>query len=147
MVIRQRVAAVEGWFTLDQEAPRLIGGRCTTCGAVVFPRRAVACPNPGCAGAELEEALLGRTGRIWSFATNHYPPPSPYIAPDPFEPYTVAAVELSEEKIVVLGQLADDVAASALAVGQEVELTLKTLYSDDERDHLVWAWKLRGGAA
>ena len=55
--------------------------------------------------AELEEVALSRTGKLWSYTTNHYKPPEPYVAPDPFTPYTVAAVELIEERIVVLGQL------------------------------------------
>lgn len=137
----QRVAAVDGWFTLDEDAPCLIGGRCGMCGVVVFGRTVVACPNPQCEGTELEAAELGRTGRVWSFATNHYAPPAPYIAAEPFEPYTLAAVELARERIVVLGQLADGVEPAGLSIGQEVEVTLRTLYADDERSYLMWAWR------
>ena len=89
---------------------------------------------------------LGRTGRIWSYATNHYAPPAPYIAPEPFEPYTVAAVELSDERLVVLGQMTAGVAPEDLAVGQEVEVSLGTLYSDDDTDYLMWQWAPRSTA-
>jgi uncharacterized protein len=144
---KERVPAVEGWFTLDPDAPHLIGRRCTHCATVVFPPLRATCPNPRCGSDDLVEAALGRTGRIWSFTTNHYPPPEPYVAPDPFEPYTVAAVELAEERLVVLGQVDPDVEPSILAVGQEVELVLGTLFADDEREHVVWMWRPRVDAA
>ena len=62
--------------------------------------------NPAQPGEEREEALLSRRGRLWSWTTNHYAPPEPYVAPDPFVPYTVCAVELDAEQMVVLGGLA-----------------------------------------
>lgn len=143
---KQRVPAIDGWFTLDDE-PRLLGGRCGSCGTIVFPRRGVACPNPSCAGTELEPTPLSRTGRVWSYATNHYPPPEPYVASDPFQPYTIAAVELTDERIVVLGQVPRDVDVSALSVGQEMVLDVGTLYSDDDTDYLVWMWRPAEGSS
>lgn len=132
--------AIEGWFAAEPE-PHLIGGRCTTCGTVVFPANRLACPNPACAGHEFEPTPLGRRGRVWSFATNHYPPPEPYIAPDPFVPYTVVAAELLDEKLVVLGQLADGSDPSQLAVGGEVELTVGALYQEEDGTvRTVWKW-------
>ena len=105
-----------------------------TCGTSVFPPLAVRCPNPAC-GGELEEAALSRRGRVWSFTINHYAPPPPYVAADPFEPFGVAAVELSEERMIVLGQVAGD--ASELAIGDEVELVVDTLLDDQ----VVWKWR------
>jgi uncharacterized protein len=135
-----RTPAVEGWFTMDADDPRLLGNRCTSCGTVFFPKASFACRNPSCDGTEFEEVPLSNHGRVWSYTTNHYAPPAPYMSPDPFEPYSVAAVELSEEKLVVLGQVEGD--ADALRVGAEVELVLSTLFSDDEGDHVVWKWKV-----
>jgi hypothetical protein len=83
---------------------------------------------------------LSKRGRVWSYTTNHYAPPAPYVSADPFEPYSVAAVELSEEKLVVLGQV--DGPPDSLRVGAEVELVLSTLFSDDDGDHVVWKWKV-----
>ncbi|HKK50158.1 MAG TPA: benzoylsuccinyl-CoA thiolase, partial [Myxococcota bacterium] len=71
----------------------------------------------------------------------HYEPPEPYVSPDPFEPYTVAAVELTEERMVILGQLAEGVDPHTLSVGQEMQLVLGTLYEDDENEYVVWKWK------
>ena len=128
--MKARVPAVEGWFTMDEDQPHLLGNRCVTCGTVFFPRAETACRNPGCRGGDFEEAPLSRRGRVWSYTTNHYAPPAPYVSRDPFVPYTVAAVELDEEKLVVLGQVAGN--PSGLRVGTEVELVLDTLFTDEE---------------
>jgi len=97
--------------------------------------------NPAAPAEELEEVALGRRGRVWSFTTNHYPPPAPYVAPDPFVPYTIVAVELPEEQMVVLGQLDESADPDVLTVGAEVELVLGTLYEDDEHEYAVWKWR------
>ena len=135
------VAAIEGWFTLDDEAPHLVGSRCTECGNVVFPPAEGWCPNPLCRGHESEAVRLSRTGRIWSYTDARYQPPPPYVAADPFEPFAIAAVELEAERLVVLGQVATGYGAADLAVGMPVELVLEPLYTLDGVDHLVWRWK------
>jgi uncharacterized OB-fold protein len=134
-------AAVEGWFTTDPEAPALLGTRCATCGTYFFPRETRFCRNPVCDGIELEAVPLSRRGKVWSFTDNRYQPPAPYVSPDPFEPYAIAAVELAEEKMVVLGQLADGASVADLRVGQDVELVLDTLYEDDDNTYVVWKWR------
>ena len=136
-----RRPAVEGWFTEAPDGAHLVGGRCTACGTVVFPNRAVACPNPGCDGTELEDTPLGRRGRVWSYTTNHYAPPEPYVAPDPFVPYTVLAVELAQERMVVLGQAAAGVSPDDLAIGAEVELVVEPLFTDDAGEVTVYKWR------
>ncbi len=140
------MAAVEGLFTLDPEEPRLIGGWARSRGSYFFPRT-LAGSDPACLGDEIEEVLLSRTGKLWSFTTGEYAPPAPFVIPgDKFEPYAVAAVELVEEHLVVLGQVAPGVAVNDLAVGMEMELVLDVLHSDDEHDYLVWKWAPAGPA-
>jgi uncharacterized protein len=138
---KTQVPAVEGWFTLDPERPALLGSRCTTCGAVFFPRETSFCRNPACAGRDFEDTELSRRGTLWSFTDNRYQPPPPYVSPDPFEPYAIAAVELEAEQMVVLGQLVPGVDIADLRGGQPVELVLGPLYSDDDHEYLVWKWK------
>ncbi|WP_420637961.1 Zn-ribbon domain-containing OB-fold protein [Candidatus Poriferisocius sp.] len=138
--MRTPVAAVEGLFTLDADEPRLIGGRARRRGSYFFPKE-LAGADPACFGDEIDEVLLSRTGRLWSFTTGEYAPPAPYVIPgDAFEPYVVAAVELAEERLVVLGQVVPGVSVDDLAVGMEMELALGVLHSDDEHDYLVWKW-------
>ena len=137
---KKRVPAIEGWFTLD-DAPQLIGLRDAESGTCFFPKDVAVSRAPGYDHVELEEVRLSRTGKLWAYTTNHYQPPDPYVAPDPFEPYTVAAVELTDERMVVMGQLADGVDPGSLEVGMEMELVLGTLYEDDENDYVVWKWQ------
>lgn len=133
--------AVEGWFAVDEAGAHLIGTRCKSCRTVFFPKESVFCRNPHCAGTEFEEIQLSRRGKLWSFTNNCYAPPAPYVAHDPFEPYAIAAVELEEEKMVVLGQVADGVGVEALKAGMEMELVVDTLFEDDEHEVLVWKWR------
>lgn len=60
---------------------------------------------------------------------------------DPFVPYTVLAVELDEERMVVLGRLAPDCDPATLTSGAEVEVERGVLYEDDENQYMVWQWR------
>jgi uncharacterized OB-fold protein len=137
---KPQVPVLEGWFSTG-ENPHLLGSRCTSCSTYFFPKESFYCRNPNCASSDFEEVPLSTRGRIWSYTKNCYQPPAPYVAPEPFEPYTIAAVELAEEKMVVLGQLASGADQDAIEVGQEVELVIEMLFEDDEAEHLVCKWK------
>lgn len=131
----------DGWFTTDPE-PALVGHRCPACRTVAFPRPTLGCPNPACAGDELEPIPLSRRGRIWSYTDARYRPPPPYVVPtDEHVPFCIAAVELTAEKLIVLGQVVAGVGVDDLAIGQEVELVVDTLFTDDAADHQVWKWQ------
>ncbi len=145
--VKTRVPAIDGWFTLDERAPALLGSRCTSCGNISFPKETYLCRNPGCQGTEFAETALSRTGAIWSYTDACYQPPAPYVAADPYIPFALAAVELAEERMVVMGQLVNGVTVGDLSVGAEVELVLDTLYEDDEHEYLVWKWRPTGSAA
>ena len=137
---KERVAAVEGWFCMDEAEPRLLGVRCRACRTSYFPRESF-CRNPSCGAADLEEIPLSRRGKLWSWTDNRYPPPPPFVAKNPFEPYSVAAVLLEAEKMVVLGQVVAGVNAAAFQVGQEMELVLDTLFEDEAKQYIVWKWR------
>jgi uncharacterized OB-fold protein len=144
-----RQPAVEGWFTAgdDGAVPALLGSRCTACGTFAFPAESSACRNPDCASDSFETVELSRHGRIWSYTDARYQPPAPYVAADPYVPFCLAAVELADEKLVVMGQVVDGVTVDDLAVGDEVELVVETLYSQDDTDYLIWKWRpLAAGA-
>ncbi|MCA1726285.1 MAG: OB-fold domain-containing protein [Actinobacteria bacterium] len=130
--------AVEGWFS-DRPEPHLIGLRCGTCGSYSFPPGRASCPNPACGAEDLEEVALSRRGRLWSWTINRYAPPPPYVAAEPFAPFAVAAVELAEERMVVLGQVVD--VAEELALGDEMELVIDALHGGDEGPSHVWKWR------
>jgi len=146
MATKTRVPAVEGWFTTDPVAPALLGSRCASCGTYAFPRETFFCRNPACDGTDFEEVPLSRRGTVWSYTDARYTPPAPYVAADPYVPFCIAAVELAEEKMVVMGQMVGDVTVADLAVGDPVELVVDVLYEDDDHEYLVWKWRpLAGG--
>jgi uncharacterized OB-fold protein len=139
-VSKQRVPAVENWFTMDEAAPQLIGARGVDTGSYFWPTALAVSSNPTRPDEAREPARLSRRGRLWSWTTNHYPPPEPYVSPDPFVPYTVCAVELDVEHMIVLGQLATGADAARLEVGMDMELVLGPLYEDDDTEYVVWQW-------
>jgi uncharacterized OB-fold protein len=142
MATKTRVPAVEGWFTdRGDGGPALLGARGTASGSYFFPTAVAVSGNPNTPGEEREPVELSRRGRVWSWTTNHFAPPEPYVSPDPFVPYTVVAVELEREQMVVLGALAKDVDPAVLEVGLAVELDVGVLYEDDEHEYTVWQWR------
>jgi len=140
MSSKPQVPVLDGWFTLD-EKPHLIGTQCTRCGTYYFPRQSLYCKNPACDGEQFEEVKLSRTGKVWSFTNACYQPPEPYVSADPFVPYTIAAVELEQEKMIVLGQVVEGVNVSDLKAGMEMELVLAPLSEDEHAVKLTWKWQ------
>jgi uncharacterized OB-fold protein len=136
----EQVPAIEGWFTNGPE-PKLLGTQCSGCSTYFFPKETTYCRNPGCQSTEFNEVELSRTGTIWSYTEHYYKPPAPYIADEPFEPYTIAAVELADEKLVVLGQVAAGVRHSDLKAGMQVELVVERTYDLEDVEHTMWKWK------
>ena len=136
-----QVPAIEGWFTTDEE-PRLLGTRCTSCSTVFFPRASGFCRNPDCRGREFADVELSPTGTVWSYTDAQYQPPPPYLPPaDEHVPFALAAVELADEQLVVLGQVADGYGVDDLSVGAPVELVVEPLYELDGVPHLIYRWK------
>lgn len=139
----QDLPAVDGWWSFDESgSAHLVGSKCPQCGTYVFPPRAGNCPNPACAADELEPVALSRRGTLWSYTENRYQPPAPYPQVESFKPFAVAAVQLADEGIIVLGKVIEGTLAADLKVGMEMELTTMPLYSgDDDVTRVVYAWK------
>jgi len=131
---------LDGWFTLDADAPQLLGSRCKGCGTVYFPALKTAfCRNPDCGSEQFEAVPLSRHGILWSYTNAAYQPPEPYVQVPAaeFQPFAIAAVELEAEKMIVLGQVVAGVAVADLKVGMTMVLALEPL-ADGK---LTWKWK------
>ena len=136
-----RAPAIDGWYTLDENEPRLIGSRCAACGTYCFPPQSRSCPNPACAHTVLERVPLSRTGTLWSYTNACYQPPRPYVSADPFQPFAIAAVLLETERMIVLGQVATGTGIERLRIGMSMRLVLGTLYVDPPSEKVVWKWQ------
>jgi len=134
------VAAIDGWHTMTAE-PHLIGSQCCECGTYFFPKQDDYCRNPHCDSTDFKEVELSRTGRVWSYTNACYKPPEPYVSPDPFEPYAIAAVQLEKEQMVVLGQVATGLTVDDLEVGMAMELVLEPLHETAEDIRVTWKWQ------
>ncbi|QEV16944.1 Zn-ribbon domain-containing OB-fold protein [Streptomyces alboniger] len=146
---RTRTPVVADWFAGEGKSFRLLGTRCSACTCVFFPREDRFCRNPGCEGGALVEVALSRRGRVWSYTDGRYRPPAPYASdPElPWEPYTLIAVELEAERMVVLGQGAPGVSVRDLEVGMEVEVVPGVLDEDGETTWTTWHWRPVGVSA
>ncbi len=147
---KTQVPAVEGLFTMDSNAPQLIGGKGKSRDSYFFPKD-LAGRDPACiddvdsdGNSQIEEVLLSNKGKVWSFTTADYRPPPPYISDiseEEWQPFVLAAVELEKEKLVVLGQMVEGTKLVDMKIGMEVELTLEVLHSDEENEYMMWKWK------
>ena len=129
-----QVPVAEGLFTWPSDEPRLIGGRCSDCGIVTFPFQG-SCPR--CASVEMSEHLLARTGRLWAWTTQSFPPPSPPYAGatgTDFVPFGVGFVELGDVKVEARLTTAD---AGILRNGMELELAVVPFGTDAEGNEVV----------
>jgi uncharacterized OB-fold protein len=107
-----QVPVADGIFTWPSEEPRLIGSERE--GVISFPARP---------GEPVRE--LGRRGRLWSFTTQQFRPPSPpYDGDDAgsFVPFALGYVELPGELLIQARFTEADPAK--LHIGQEMELRI-----------------------
>ena len=63
--MKTEIPAVEGFFTIEEE-PHLIGGRFKKSGSYCFPKD-LGGSDPNFPEDEVEEVLLSRFGKIWSY--------------------------------------------------------------------------------
>jgi len=128
--------ALEGFFTWPSDHPSLIASRCKSCATYSFPKKSM-CPNPTCKDKEMEEVLLSRRGKLWSFTVHYYQVPPPFKGPDPFVPFGIGVIELPEGLKVLSMLTTSD--PTALKIGMEMELLIDRIYEDQRgTEYLTW---------
>jgi len=127
----QQVPIAEGIITWSAPEPRLIGSRCTACGAYTFPVQD-GCPR--CTVMEMERVELARAGTVWTWTSQEFLPPAPpYTGPettDTFERYYVGYVELDGELRVETRLVG--FSDKPPRIGQHVETVLIPFRMDEE---------------
>ena len=126
-------------FTWPSDEPQLIGGRCAKCAAVTFPNQP-SCPR--CGAVEMEQRLLPRRGKLWSWTTQGFLPKEPYAGgetAETFKPFGVGVVQLGDE-VKVEGRLTESDPAK-LHIGGEVELTIIPFRTEGDTEVVTFAFK------
>ena len=138
----ESVQVADGLFAGTGTQTRLIGTRCTSCGALYFPT-ALSCRNPLCRDKRIEPARFGERGTLYSYTVQSYRPP-PLFRMDDWAPYAIGLVELPEG-IRVMGMLTG-VALDQIRIGMALALTTEPLYTD-EQGRAVLTYKFRPAPA
>ena len=137
----KRVAAFEDLFTWPSDDPRLIATKCKSCGHCAFPKT-FTCGNPNCKNKDVEDILLSKRGKLWSWSTQYYKPPPPFVAPDPYVPFAVGLVEFPEG-IKVLGIVTGcNTPDEDLKINMEVEVVPERLFVDEDGNEVI-GWKFK----
>lgn len=104
----------DGLWT-EEAAPRLIGGKRKSDGEIIFPM-----PD-GDAADDYVAVPLSRTGTLWSWTIQSFPPKSPpYTGPAAFEAFALGYVELPGE-VIVEARLTQ---GHGLSIGMAMELVI-----------------------
>jgi uncharacterized OB-fold protein len=129
------VPVAEGIFTSDGP-PQLVGGRCTSCGTVSFPKAADGCSN--CTGTDIVDDLLPREGALWTWTIQGFLPKNPPYAgketAKEFVPYGVGYIDLGSVKVESRLTVGDP---SELRIGMPMELVLVPFTTDDAGNDIV----------
>ena len=133
--------AIEGWFTTGSE-PALIGSQCTSCGCVFFPRTEGFCRNPVCDGEAFEDVELSRRGSDLVLHRRAVPAAA---AVHPGQPTRSSRSRWRRSSCPrawsCSARSRPGTASATCSVGQEAELVVETLYTDDEGERTIWRWK------
>jgi len=139
MTNSKKYPAIEGLFTWADNDPHLIGGRCESCGSYCFPKSSNI-HKPGCKEILVKEVLLNRKGKLNSYTIQYYPPPAPFVSPDPFVPYAVGLVALPEG-IEVLG-IITGCKLEELRTSMDMQLIVEQMYTDESGNEVL-GWKFK----
>ncbi len=124
----------EGLFTpglgdLGQIA--LIGAKCCACGETSFGA-SECCPN--CGSDDVSTRPLTRTGILWTYTVVRHRPPGNYRGPEPFQPFGMGLVELTDG-LRVLSRV--DVELDRLEIGMPLELHPFVLGTDEAGAEII----------
>jgi len=111
----------------DEKGPYLIGGKCTSCQALFFPKQSI-CPR--CTGKRIEETPLSRKGKLYTY-TEVYQKPPDYGGPIP---YFIGRV-LLPEGVFVLTQL--KAKKEDLKINTGMKLVVEPIYCDQSGTEMI----------
>ena len=137
----KQICVAENLFNWPSDDPRLMATRCKSCGSCFFPRT-FTCGNPGCKEKNIENILLSKRGKLWSWSTQFYKPPPPFIATEPYVPFAVGLLEFPEG-IKILGIVTGCTDPDReLKIDMDMEVVADKLFMDENGNEVI-GWKFK----
>lgn len=115
----------------DLSAVRFAGSRCRACGVALLGRRR-RCEN--CSSRDVADETFGTRGTVHTFTVQRYPPPPPFVAPQPWVPRAVAWVDLDGGPRI-LAPVAGP--ADGVAIGLPVVAEFEVAWRDEQGRDVV----------
>ena len=128
---RDNRTALSAFYRKNKEITGMLGGRCTKCNTLQFPKSLI-CVKCGASHSQEFESLANMTGRVKSFTED-------WLAYTPFPPYIYGNVEFEGEANIML-EFAD-FGPGQVKVGDQVRLVFRIKDFDDKRDFRRYFWK------
>lgn len=109
----------------ESDNVHLLGSKCENCGEVSIGTNPV-CLN--CGSDQIIQSELSAEGELWTYTIVRHKPPGDYLGPDPFVPFALGLVELSDG-VRIMAPLDGDV--DSLKIGAKLQLLPWLLKSGD----------------
>jgi uncharacterized OB-fold protein len=120
----------EDTFVEDADGGRLLGNKCKSCGQLFFPK-ARFCFT--CFNKDMEEVVLSRHGRLYSYTIAHMP--STHFQP----PYAIGFVDLPEGvRVFAPLKMTED---KPFKVGMDMEVVIEKLWQEDDKQVIGYKFK------
>ena len=131
---------------MDEAAPQLLGAAARSPAATSGrPRSRCRATRRAGRGARGGRCCRARA-RLWSWTTNHYAPPEPYVVARPVRAvHGVRGRARRPSRWSCSASSRPAPTPTQLEVGMEMELVLGPLYEDDEHEYVVWKWAPAAG--
>lgn len=116
----------------DLASVRFAGIRCRDCGIALAGERA-RCEN--CSSRNVETTCFATTGVVYSVTVQRYPPPPPFVAPNPWVPRALAWIDLDRNGPRLMGVVSGP--AERVRIGSRVRVEFLVGWSDDQGREVV----------
>ena len=128
---RDNRTALSAYYRRRHDITSMMGGRCTACNTLQFPRSLI-CVKCGAQDTQTPESLSGLTGRVKSFTED-------WLAYTPSPPYIYGNVEFPDGANIMLEFT--DFAAGEVKVGDPVRMVFRVKDFDHKRNFRRYFWK------
>ena len=128
----ERVPVWEGTFIETPHGGTLVGNKCKACGQVFFPKAHV-CFN--CFNEDLEELLLSRRGKLYSYTIGRMP--STHFEP----PYALGYIDIPEGIRIFAPLKVPESEYEQLKIGMEMEVLIEELWEEEDKEIIGYRFK------